>query len=56
MKNYFDDGAKFIHDAISSGGKVLVHCGAGISRSTTLLCAYFIRFKQMKFADSLKLI
>lgn len=31
-----------IAEAVKSGGKILVHCHAGISRSTSLVIAYFM--------------
>lgn len=37
---YFPRSMKFIHDAINSGGTVLVHCMAGMSRSASMCIAY----------------
>lgn len=38
----FTDSNIFISDAILSGGKVLIHCMVGASRSATLAAAYII--------------
>ena len=42
IKKYFVDAIDFIHNARLNGGNVLVHCLAGISRSTTLVIAYIM--------------
>lgn len=42
IAQYFEDGAQFIEEALSAGGKVLVHCFMGISRSATISCAFLM--------------
>lgn len=54
--DYFDQAASFIQNALSSDGKVLVHCDAGISRSVTLTCAYLIKCCGMVYDDAIRLV
>ncbi|KAF2883797.1 hypothetical protein ILUMI_22383 [Ignelater luminosus] len=53
---YFEQTAKFIDNAIKSGGKVLVHCVVGISRSATLVIAYLMIAKNMNAAEALQYV
>ncbi|KAF9897159.1 hypothetical protein BX616_006080, partial [Lobosporangium transversale] len=46
----------FIHNAIDKGGKVLVHCMAGASRSVTIVCAYLMKTKKIPVTEALNLI
>jgi hypothetical protein len=48
---YFDDAVEFIATELDKGNKVLVHCGAGISRSPTIVAAYLMKKKGMRFED-----
>ena len=41
-KRLFDDAVEFIHDIVSHGEKILVHCHAGRSRSVCILVRYFM--------------
>lgn len=43
----FPDCNKFIRGALKDGGKVLVHCNAGVSRSTSIVVAYLMRYENM---------
>ena len=37
-----DQGVDFIREVIAGGGKVYVHCGAGVGRAPTLAAAYLV--------------
>ena len=43
IRKYFDISYDFINKHISKGNNVLVHCWAGVSRSTTLVLNYLMR-------------
>lgn len=56
LYDYFDSSYEFIKSAIQGGGKVLVHCHQGLSRSVTILSAFLIRHKKTSAARALEII
>jgi hypothetical protein len=48
-------GVEFIHQVVSKGGKVYIHCTGGIGRAPSMAAAYFIN-QGMKLEDAIQLI
>lgn len=48
--------ADFIHEALEAKEPILVHCAMGISRSTTCVIAYLIKYKGLTYDEALNLI
>jgi hypothetical protein len=53
---YFDKAADFIKECEDANGKVFVHCMCGVSRSSTLVCAFLIREKGMTASEAVEFI
>lgn len=56
VAQHFPETFAFIDDAVSRGGSVLVHCGAGISRAPTILAAYLIQKLGVSANDAVQMI
>ncbi|KAL7074810.1 hypothetical protein ACQ4LE_005604 [Meloidogyne hapla] len=54
LKRHFDRAIKFIYNAVGNGGKVLIHCNAGISRSTSIVIAYLMHYKKLTVDKALE--
>ncbi|KAF8839313.1 phosphatases II [Paxillus ammoniavirescens] len=53
---HLPDACNFIQTALDQGGKVLVHCVMGISRSTTVVCAYLMMSQRLSASAAIKYV
>ncbi|OWF34561.1 Dual specificity protein phosphatase 3 [Mizuhopecten yessoensis] len=53
---FFDKSAEFIQKGIDSGGKVMVNCKVGGSRSATLVLAYLMIKHHLTIQDATRLV
>ncbi|XP_076304130.1 dual specificity protein phosphatase 22-like [Tachypleus tridentatus] len=56
LSQFFPQSNDFIHSARISGGNVLVHCLAGMSRSVTVAAAYVMSVTSLDHKDAMKVI
>ncbi|XP_060107069.1 dual specificity protein phosphatase 2 [Heteronotia binoei] len=49
---WFQEAISFIDSVKNSGGRVLVHCQAGISRSATICLAYLIQSRRVRLEEA----
>ncbi len=56
IEQYFPTAVAFIHAALQKRTGVLVHCIAGVSRSTSCLIAYLMYYKNMRLVDAYHLV
>ena len=56
LDDEFWSAVAFTNDAIKNGGKVLIHCRKGISRSAALCLAYLIQYRNMNYETAMKLL
>lgn len=53
LLQYFEKTFKFIDDARKKGGRVLVHCNAGISRAGTMVTGYVMKTQKLSMSQAM---
>ncbi len=54
IMKHFGETNKFLLKCVRSGGRALIHCRAGVSRSTTVLTAFLMYFETWRLVDTLQ--
>ncbi|GLH13721.1 Dual specificity protein phosphatase Mpk3 [Gryllus bimaculatus] len=56
ISDYFYETADFIEGGVTSGGKVLVHCLMGVSRSSTCVLSYLMIKRKYTAQEALRIV
>jgi dual specificity MAP kinase phosphatase len=56
LRQYFNDAINFIDEVCDSGGRVMVHCQAGVSRSSTIAIAYIMARSTLAMLDAFRFV
>jgi len=52
LERYFEQFSLFIHSARMDGANVVIHCTAGVSRSSTITLAYLMAWLDLPFSKA----
>jgi len=53
---FFLTVTSFVDEALKTGGSVLVHCMAGVSRSSSIVIAYLMRYRRVTFLEAFEMV
>ena len=53
LLSHLDQAVAALHAALEGGGKVYVHCSAGLNRSPTVIIAYLIQHRGMSLDEAM---
>lgn len=56
LRSILDECNEFLSSVKECGGRVLVHCNAGVSRSTSVVIGYLMLVNRMSFSDAYGLV
>lgn len=56
LSKYFRPCANIIHATLEKGGRVLVHCVSGVSRSAAIVVAFLMLKRRMSFKEAIKTV
>ncbi|XP_072527685.1 dual specificity protein phosphatase 5 [Salminus brasiliensis] len=56
ISSHFQEAIDFIDEVKQEGGKVLVHCEAGISRSPTICMAYLMKKQRLRLEEAFDVV
>lgn len=56
ISQHFNNTAEYIDKALNSGGRVLIHCHMGRSRSGTILINYLMHTFEISYDEAFKLV
>jgi atypical dual specificity phosphatase len=56
ISDILEESTAWIDDGLLAGGKVMVHCWSGVSRSVVVIMAYLMRFHGMSIVDAYKFV
>lgn len=56
MYKYLNNTTSFIHESLTKGKSIFVHCYAGKQRSATVICAYLMKYLQFSYDEAKNLL